>query len=79
MKIKCIHKGQYRPYGDSYYEYDLYGTVEEVEEYVRKKGLPTKEGFKNIKTAGDYYRGYMELIKTGENKYHYTEVKPFTD
>lgn len=92
FKAIKIHSGQYRAYGDIYYEWDVETDLPE-EKILDKclkvcggEGLPSKEDFrKNTKYGGErwgdanyYFRGYYEFIET-ENGYHFTICKPFAD
>ena len=81
MKINCIHKGQYRPYGDHHDIYELFGNEYEIKEYVESKGLPTKDEYnKNVNNSdiGYFYRGYATISKNG-SVYVYEEVRPYVD
>lgn len=82
MKIKCIHKGQYCLYGDHHDIYKLYGTKEEINEYVAQRNLPTAIEYANNilnRDLGYYYRGYAILKQWGENEYLYEETRPYAD
>lgn len=85
MEIECIHKGQYRPYGDHHDIYKLYGTKEEVNEYVAQRNLPTVAEYRvecrnnKNRDPGYYYRGYAMLKQWGKNEYLYEETRPYTD
>ena len=82
MEIECIHKGQYRPYGDHHDIYKLYGTKEEVNEYVAQRNLPTVAEYgSNIlkRDPSYYYRGYAILKQWNDNEYLYEETRPYVD
>ena len=85
MKIKCLHKGQYRPYGDHYDIYEIYddgASRDEVIAFIKNRfgEYPTKSTYFNLLPIKDlryYYRGYGEL--TGSSPcYNYTIVYPYT-
>lgn len=92
IDVKTIHKGQYKPYGDSYYVYEVtavYTTEQVVLDYCKKELHPcTEESYewhKNIRWGGAksgdasyYFNGYYVFKKINENKYQYTVVKPYT-
>lgn len=86
-EVKCTHTGQYRPYGDSYYVYELYldgdYTKEDVLDYCFKEISRRKMQSRNewSEAHGDpdkYFAGYYELIKT-DYGYKYTVCFPYTD
>lgn len=86
-EVKCTHAGQYRPYGDSYYVYEVYlegdYTKEDVLDYCFKEISRRKMQSRNewSEAHGDpdkYFAGYYELIKT-DYGYKYTVCLPYTD
>jgi len=87
------HSGQYRRYGDTYYEWDIETDLPEKEvldkclrELLKEEDLPEgREYSKNTAyggpKAGDYayiFRGYYTLSKTPEG-YHFTKCRPYAD
>lgn len=92
FKAIPIHSGQYRLYGDSYYEWDIETDLPE-EKILDKcltacggEGLPSKEEYReNTKYGGERwgddiyrFRGYYEFKET-EDGYRFTICKPFAD
>ena len=89
-EIKVIHVGQYKPYGDSFYEYDIITSEKDVEKirkyciekYNYNKELPTEEEFRNNKhrfiDASYYFNGYYSLTPI-EGGYKFIMCKPYTD
>lgn len=92
FKVEQKHSGQYRRYGDSFYEYDI--ETEESKEAVidycltnlAKMNVPSEDVWrKNIRRGGEhqddyayYFRGYYKLKKT-EYGYYFTYVRPCTE
>lgn len=89
------HSGQYKRYGDSYYEWDVRSdeptTQEEVtkwcmESLLNGKQLPEyAEWSKNIRMGGEkqydmaYYFAGYYTMKEWEGNFHFTVCKPYTD
>ena len=86
-EVKCTHAGQYRPYGDSYYVYELYldgeYTKEDVLDYsfkeISRRKMQSRSEWSEAHGDPDkYFAGYYELIKT-DYGYKYTVCFPYTD
>ena len=90
---KCIHDGQYRPYGDTFQVWELKTdgeSKEEVLRYIRenvhKADIPnSREWSANIRYGGKryhdplyYYRGCYSMKKI-DGGYRYTVKEPFYD
>lgn len=93
FKAEQTHSGQYRRYGDSFYEWDIETDLPESEALERcftelngGTKLPEKtEWHKNTGYGGSrqydmgyYFAGYYTLIKT-ETGCHFTICRPFMD
>ena len=90
FEAKKTHSGQYKRYGDSFYEWEI--TTDLPKEKVLEKCFtelakaeyPTKEEWqKNIinEKKGDlryYFYGYYDLVKTN-NGYNFIVCHPYTD
>lgn len=90
IETKIIHTGQYKPYGDSFYEFDIKTPetdIEKVKQYCVDTynygvNLPTEEEFKANKNKSFdvffYFNGYHTLTPiTGGFKF--IMCKPYTD
>lgn len=88
-EVKCIHVGQYRPYGDSFYVYEiiLEDNAEVSEEDIlaycfaeisKRKVQSKAEWSANYDDANSYFSGYYELVQTPQG-YRYTKCSPYTD
>lgn len=89
-KINIIHVGQYKPYGDSFYEYDIITDETDIEKvkqyciekYNYNKELPTEEEFLKSplksSSASYYFNGYYSLTPI-EGGYKFIMCKPYTD
>ena len=90
---KCIHNGQYRPYGDTFRVWELKTdgeSKEEVLRYIRenvhKADIPnSSEWSANIRYGGKryhdplyYFRGCYSMEKI-DGGYRYTVKEPFCD
>lgn len=83
IHVKTLKFGQPRAYADSEYEYEI--TAEGCyEDYVKhfcttflKPCKQTHEQW-DIKNADSYFHGYYAFQKTGENKYRYFKLSPYT-
>ena len=90
---KCIHNGQYRPYGDTFRVWELKTDEESKEDVLRyirenvyKADIPTSsEWSANIRYGGEryndpdyYFRGCYSLEKI-DGGYRYTVKEPFCD
>jgi len=93
MEVNKIHCGQYRPYGDSFYvwevktdETDREKILQECKENLAKRDLPIKADWKQSimyghDKSGDlnyYFAGYCDL--DGSNgRYNFTVCHPYCD
>ena len=88
-EIKQTHAGQYNPYGDSFYEWEIHlqeGVELEPEEVLpycfgelSKRKVQTKEEWQQAcGDAGKYFAGYYTLTKTPYG-YKYVVCSPYTD
>ena len=90
---KQTHAGQYKPYGDTFYEWDIETDLPEkeatekcFEELLNGKKVPhSLDWHANIRIGGKkdgdygyYFAGYYTMKKTSTG-YHFTKVSPFTD
>lgn len=92
FEAKKTHSGQYKRYGDSFYEWDIFTDLDEETvlnkcfKDVCKSTYPKFEEWQtNIRVGeareydyGYYFHGYYTLIKT-EYGYHFTVCPPYTD
>jgi hypothetical protein len=82
------HSGQKRPYGDSFYEYEVTSDrpAEEVERVCRdsiyKCGLTEEQWRKENRenpSMDNHFRSHYVFKKTGDGKYFYQVCFPFAD
>lgn len=87
FKVEQKHSGQYRRYGDSFYEWDIETdeSKEAVIDYcltnLAKINLPSEDVWRKNQRTSDmayYFRGYYKLKKT-EYGYYFTYVRPCTE
>lgn len=87
FECKCIHGGQYRPYGDTFIVYDINTNcldkdivVDMVKTVIRPydKNVPVKEEWTKLEGPDNYFRGYYTIEKTSTG-WRYTKCEPFTD
>lgn len=89
-----VHSGQYKPYGDSFYVWDIKTDSNDrdavlvycMKELCKRKVPEESEWLKNIRygsgeksdDAGYYFAGYYSLHKT-DGGYKFTVCEPFCD
>lgn len=93
IEVKQIHSGQYRPYGDSFYVWQVETDCKDKEEilkYLRENlkigNLPEEKEFKDSIKFGNenfgnpsyYFRGYYKLEEIGIG-YQLTVCEPYCD
>ena len=89
---KHTHSGQYKRYGDSYFEWDVTTDADEASaaewclHNLAKPDLPRYDVFRKATMSGGeksgdysyYFRGYY-TIRPITGGYHFTICKPYTD
>lgn len=92
FKATRTHAGQYKPYGDSFNEWDILtdATQEETVEWCfsnlyKRRVPPSAEWHANIRTGGKmsgdygyYFAGYYD-IKPIPGGFHFTICEPYAD
>lgn len=89
FKMKVLHTGQYRPYGDLHYVYEIEtdATAEETLEFCKReilhsRDLPEEQDFFNANRnhemeMSEYFKGYYKF-KRGQGCYIFEKVMPYT-
>ena len=88
-EVICTHAGQYYPYSDAFYEYEIHlndGVTFNEEDILpycfseisKRKIQSKKEWQQACGDAGKYFSGYYEIAKTPYG-FKYTVCKPYTD
>lgn len=85
-KVTQTHRGQPRPYADSYYEFTIESERPEQEvkrfctEFLRPCRRDIQKWNEDQKTdAAAYFAGYYTFSKSGENQYRYKVTEPYCD
>lgn len=87
--MKVVHRGQIRPFGDTYNVWEITTDKPEKEvlefckrEILSNRYVPSKKEWdrnQNDEDMSYYFRGYYNLVEYKKGVWRFTRVLPYTD